>query len=246
METSKLILVAANGRKATIESAGSLGRAFVYTEFGLLDDELSRNHCQIRWKNGTFWILDGSTDDAKDGISSLGGTFLDDRRLTSGHWEEIPRSATLRIGATTLSLRHEAPYSAKFDIMISYSRKDETAVLKIHQEMKNLGLRPWVDQAGGNDPAAHYLQGIEKIMAETNAVAIFWGGDHMGNTQEAEVEIVTNYHVQKRIKSLFLIILPGSQNPTWRAFLNNVDHYDLRKPGEHDRLMRDLAKALLP
>ena len=241
-ETMKLILAAGNGRIAIVESRCSLGRVFVHKELGFpVDPTISKNHCQI-WRRGrNFWVRDG----ASDGLGSLGGTFLDGRRLPVGHWEPIPRTALLRIGGTTLSLRRESESTTDFDIMVSYSRKDEKAVLGLHTEMQNLGIRPWLDQKS-NEAATHYLKDIERVMSETNAVAVFWGGEGMGNTQAAEVEVITAFHVQRKIRSVFLIVLPGSQNPQWGAFLDNIDYYDLRKGGERERLMSDLAKTFLP
>lgn len=243
MKIPELTLVADGGLKVSLtpsKSVHSIGRFFVHREFGLPDPTISRNHCQIRWKGRNFWIRDGS----EEGVNSLVGTFLDNRRLPSDQWEPLPQQASLRIGATTLSLQYQTPYSNDFDIMISYSRKDEKTVLEIFNHMQDLGLRPWMDQKK-NRPATHYKDDIERTIAEVNAVIVFWGGDCMGKTQKAEVEIVTQLHIQERIQSIFLVVLPGSEDPGWSLFLGNIDYYDLRKAGELDRLLSNL-ETLLP
>lgn len=243
METPDLILTADNGREHGMRAAeeeAAIGRGFLHEAFGIHDPTVSRSHCRIRWRGRNFWVCDG----AADGAGSLLGTYLDGARLPAGHWTPLPPKATLTVGGTTLGLAYENHYTTEYDLMISYSRKDERAVLEIHDRMLALGLRPWIDQKG-NRPATHYKQDIEKIMLEVRAVAVFWGGDRMGDTQAAEVEIVTDLHIHKRIPDLFLVVLPGSQDPGWGMFLNNIDYYDLRKAGETERLTSDLRKTLL-
>jgi hypothetical protein len=237
----RLVVESQTGRSISLNQDKCIGRYLVKQELGTDDPTISREHCQIRWLGRNFWIRDGS----KGGLPSLTGTLLDGRRLHAEHWEIIPQQASLLIGQTTLILRQESPAPRGFDIMISYSRKDATPVFEICQLMRDAGITPWIDQTS-NLPAAHYLEDIENILAETNAVAVFWGGDHMGDTQRAEVRVVTSNHIHRKIKSIFLIVLPDSSDPQWSAFLNNIDYYDLRKPGESGRLFRDLPKALLP
>ena len=243
MKEPALILSSENGRSISLSStisACTLGRVFFHREFGLTDPTISRDHCQIRWKGRNFWIRDGSAE----GVSSLVGTVLDGWRLPASQWVPIPHRASLRIGGTLFSVCRENAGSTEYDIMISYSRKDEKAVLGIHDSMQNLGLRPWLDQKS-HQPATHYKKEIEKVMTEVSAVAVFWGGDHMGDTHAAELEIVTDLHIHKRLQSLFLVVLPESENPEWGLFLNNIDYYDLRKAGEFQRLMDDFSKKLL-
>jgi hypothetical protein len=92
----------------------------------------------------------------------------------------------------------------------------------------------------------HYKKGIEEIILTVPAVIIFWGGDRMGNTQAAEVEVATNLYIHKQIQMLFLVVLPGSEDPDFGQFLSNIDWYDLRKEGELRRLLTDLERKLLP
>lgn len=244
MKLPELTLSAENGPSSSLGSCNtifSLGRRFVHREFGILDPGISRTQCQIRWKGRNFWIRDGKVG----GINSLGGTKLDGKRLPYGQWLPIPSKAVVHIGSTIVSVSYENPYSTEFDLMISYSHKDREAVTEIYRSMHNLGVRPWMDQRS-QEPASHYKEEIEKILTGVKAVAVFWGGDGMGNTQAAEVEIVKALHIHKRLKSLFLVILPGSEDPNWGLFLDNIDYYDLRKADEHQRLVDALVLKLLP
>ncbi len=243
MKLPELILTTTNGLSKSIEfssSVFSVGRIFVHDELGISDPTLSRYHCQIRWKSRNFWVQDGSAE----GVSSLTGTFLDGKRLPAKQWVPVPERATLKLGNTSIALQHDKSASTDFDLMISYSRKDEVPVLEIYNDMLNMGLRPWMDQKS-QQPAAHFKKEIEQVIAEVRAVAIFWGGCSMGDVHAAEVEIITDLYIHKKIKNLFLAVLPGSENPEWGLFLNNIDYYDMRKSGELQRFRDDLSKKLL-
>lgn len=240
MPSQKLTLIAENGRSTAIGPDCVVGRTLVDQMLGIPDPTISREHFQLRAKGRKIWIRDGS----KAGVPSLLGTHLDGRRLPANQWEPLGQSHSLRLGRTHLKLQIDVGVRNEFDLMISYSRKDEVAVKSIFLQLRELGLNPWMDQTG-NRPAAHYLQDIEKILDECSAAAVFWGGDHMGNTQAAEVEVIKARHIEKSIRFLFLVVLPGSTDPDFGALLTIIDYYDLRKAGELDRLVRNLDKALL-
>lgn len=224
------------------DAACSLGRQFVFDDFGILDQTVSRDHCQIRWKGRNFWIKDGTPS----GTNSLRGTLLNGQRLPFGQWVPIPPTALVQIGETVLRLDYQNPSSTEFDLMISYSRKDEAPVLEIYRRMQNLGIRPWMDQKS-QGAAEQYKEAIEQAILTLKTVAIFWGGDRMGDVHAAEVKIVTDLHIRNRITKLFLIVLPGSESPNWGLFLDGIDWYDLRKgSGEMERLMKDLTHTVLP
>lgn len=243
MKIPEITLSAENGRSIQLNMVNEtcpLGRRLIRESLGIPDPTISNDHCQIRWRGRNFWIRDGTAD----GINSLTGTEMDGLPLPFGQWLPLPRKARLLLGQTRLSTHYEETYSKEYDLMISYSRKDEVAVLALHREILNLGLRPWLDQKS-HQPATHYKREIEKVILEVRSVVVFWGGKGMGDTHAAEVEVVTDLHIHKRIQSLFLVVLPGSEDPNWGLFLNNIDYYDLRKAGEHQRLMDDLARQIL-
>lgn len=236
----KFLFEAPNGRSIAIEKETIIvGRAFLLMAFGIVDPHVSREHCQVRWRGRNFWLRDGSVE----GVNSLAGTFLDNSRIPPDTWTPLPKNGTLQIGQTTLLFEYESPYSIEFDLMISYSRKDEKPVLEIFREIQGLGLRPWMDQKTQTEH--HYKKGIEEIITRVPAVIIFWGGDSMGNTHAAEVEVATNLYIHKKIQNIFLVVLPGSENPGFGQFLSNIDWYDLRKNGEEQRLYKDLELKLI-
>jgi hypothetical protein len=236
----ELTLSATNGRTKVLGDNTVLGRQFVVEAFGIEDRCISREHCQLRWRGRNFWIRDGSAA----GTNSLLGTVVDGALIPTGRWVPLPKNALIKLGETTFQSRYEAVYSSEFDLMISYSRKDEGPVLEVFQKIQDLGLRPWLDQKTQTEH--HYKKGIEEIILTVPAVIIFWGGDRMGNTQAAEVEVATNLYIHKQIQMLFLVVLPGSEDPDFGQFLSNIDWYDLRKEGELRRLLTDLERKLLP
>lgn len=235
-----LVLSAENGRSNSIQAvARSIGRFFVAHEFGIHDPTISRDHCQIHWRGRSYWIRDGDSN----GTPSLLGTAINGRMVSANHWEPIPPHSSLRIGGTTFEVHWENPFSSEYDLMISYARRDEDAVLAIYDACRDLGIRPWLDQRD-NRPAPDFIKDIEKILTEVSAVMVCWGGDCLGKTQAAEVDAITSLHVRRRIRRPFLVVLPGSDDPQWGLFLEGVGYYDLRKAGVYDELMRHLAKDL--
>lgn len=135
----------------------------------------------------------------------------------------------LNAGATeNKTERREGEGINSFDVFISYDNRDWSEVRKIVQELRNRGLRPWVDKVHLR-PGKRWEAEVTRVIQHIPAMAVFVGS-HGGEKLFRDLE---PSHFLNRFKEqelpLIPVILPSVQGePQFPPFLNSFSYIDFR------------------
>jgi hypothetical protein len=97
--------------------------------------------------------------------------------------------------------------SKKYDLFISYSRKNTDVIKQIVNEMQNQGLSPWFDDNSIN-PGDNFTTIIQQDITKAKYIVVFIGNDGFGPWQEAEIDIALDQAISKKC-ILIPVLLEG-------------------------------------
>jgi hypothetical protein len=123
-----------------------------------------------------------------------------------------------------------APYS--YDVFISYSRADQAVANRLNEWLSAQGLRTFYDRQE-LAPGLPWVAALEQAIAASGAVAILFGPQGIGNTQQYEIELALVRQTGNRSFPVIPVLLPGSDNPPV-GFLQLLTWADMR--AGHDLL----------
>ena len=127
----------------------------------------------------------------------------------------------------------------RFDVFLSYNRRDERAVIAIAEKLKQAGMKPWLDRwcltAG-----RRYLDELEEALRSCATCAVCVGpskpneSHRLSEYVKEEISVAHNLAVADPIHfRVFLVLLPGVPEvfdaTTLPAFLINRTWVDLRQ-----------------
>lgn len=128
-----------------------------------------------------------------------------------------------------------------YHLFVSYNHRDEDEVLRLVRDLRNSGLRLWVD-TDGNLLGKTLDAELERLMKESLAVGVFIGAAGLGGYQRDEQNAALA--MRRTGVLVFPIILPGApDNAEIPAFLANRGGADFRDkvyPKVLERLVRQL------
>ena len=115
----------------------------------------------------------------------------------------------------------------QFDVFLSYSAKDRPEVTKIAEELKEVGLRPWVDYEW-LVPGQSWIPALEKVIKDIPCAAVFVGADGLGPWVVAETQGMLIQMVRRQA-GVMPVLLPGAPDePNLPPFLETVTWVDMR------------------
>ncbi|WP_204140665.1 toll/interleukin-1 receptor domain-containing protein [Halomicronema sp. CCY15110] len=115
----------------------------------------------------------------------------------------------------------------QFDVFLAHSSKDKPSIRQIYRELKQRGLRPWLDEEE-IVPGAQFQDEIQRAIGTVKAAAIFIGED-LGKWQEFELRALIQRCVSKSVR-IIPVLLPGIESiPEDEYFLSQ---YQFVKFGE--------------
>jgi GTPase SAR1 family protein len=125
---------------------------------------------------------------------------------------------------------------AEFDVFISYNWEDKAAVRKIAQQLRDRGLRPWLDERelGSGLP---WQPMLEDVIAGIPAAAVIVGSQ-VGPWQQQEVAAILRQSV-RRACAVVPVLLPGANPQDLPVFLGGLTWVDLTatEPDPIDQLV---------
>lgn len=124
----------------------------------------------------------------------------------------------------------------RFDVFLCHNSEDKSAVKKIGLQLKEKGLRPWLDEWEIRTGIL-WQSLLEKHIDKIDAVAVFIGPSGIGPWQQREIEIYLRAFVNRGCP-VIPVILPGvSKLPVVPIFLEGLTLLDFRQ-NEPDPLER--------
>jgi tetratricopeptide (TPR) repeat protein/KaiC/GvpD/RAD55 family RecA-like ATPase len=113
-----------------------------------------------------------------------------------------------------------------YDVFISYNSVDSATVEKVAQELRSLGLEPYLDR-WYLVPGTTWVDKLEKTLAECRSVAVFLGLHGLGRWQQRERDLALDRQTRDHSFPVIPVLLPGADPPL--GFLAQNTWVDLRK-----------------
>jgi TIR domain len=113
---------------------------------------------------------------------------------------------------------------AEFDVFLCYNRHDTPAVRELARQLREWGLRPWLDERQLR-PGTPWQQTLEGVIASIPAVAVIVGSE-VGPWQEQEVVAFLRQSVRRQ-RIIVPVLLPGADRNAIPTFLDGLTWVDL-------------------
>ena len=126
----------------------------------------------------------------------------------------------------------------RFDVFLSYNRKDQAAVMRLAQRLQSRGIKPWLD-VWELKPGLPWQEAMETVIETTKVAVVLVGEDGVGPWQNREMRAWLNEFVERNVP-VIPVMLPGrSVKPNdLPTFLKQFTWVDLRGDKEDDGFER--------
>jgi tetratricopeptide (TPR) repeat protein len=119
------------------------------------------------------------------------------------------------------------PANQEFDVFLSHNSKDKLVVRQLAEELKNRGLRVWLDE-WELVPGRPWQEALEQIVQTTNSAAVLVGADGFGPWEMPEMRGCLSQFVERHLP-VIPVLLPGAPaKPVLPLFLTQFTWVDLR------------------
>lgn len=116
----------------------------------------------------------------------------------------------------------------KFDVFLCHNSDNKAAVKEIGEQLKALGILPWLDEWELR-PGLPWQRTLEEQITNIQAVAVFVGADGMGPWQSREIEAFLR-EFDSRDCPVIPVVLPDSESkPKLPMFLKDMTWVDFRQ-----------------
>jgi WD40 repeat protein len=143
---------------------------------------------------------------------------------------EMNRSADERRDRNVAEARLRGKMETKdYDVFLCYNSRDRERVMALGEQLKELGILPWLD-VWELRPGTRWQQELEEQIKSIKSAAVFIGPRGPGPWQEFEVESLL-VQLAKRKCPIIPVILEGRQGqPQLPPLLNVLHLVDMRQP----------------
>lgn len=115
----------------------------------------------------------------------------------------------------------------QFDVFLCHNSEDKAAVIKIAEQLRGRGIKPWLD-VWELQPGAIWQYALEQQIESIGAVAVFTGQKGMGPWQSEEVYAFLQEFIRRKCP-VIPVLLPEAQTQTrLPIFLKNRHWVDFR------------------
>lgn len=130
----------------------------------------------------------------------------------------------------------------RYDLFLSYNSRDRDTVVKIHEALKALDLKPWFDREALT-PGRLWQEEAEKGLDSCRAAAVFVGPNGLGPWENMEMRALLS-RVAREGLPLIPVPLPGApEKLELPAFLSELTWVDLRR-GITDEGIAELVRGI--
>ncbi len=135
----------------------------------------------------------------------------------------------------------------RFDVFLSHNSRDKPAVERLAVKLKSAGLEPWLDK-WCLTPGGRWQEELVAGLRACSACAVFVGPHGLGDWVHEELGVALDRAAKDRKFRLFLVLLPGIQEPfdstVLPPFLSTRTWVDLRPGIEDSRAFQHLVNAI--
>ncbi len=151
-------------------------------------------------------------------------------RATEAALAEMNRSADDQRDRSVAEARLRGKIETRdYDVFLCYNSGDRERVKAVGEQLKELGILPWLD-VWEIRPGARWQQALQKQIKSVKSAAVFIGPKGRGPWQDAEVEALLMQLVKRKCP-IIPVILEGRQGqPQLPPFLGLLHVVDMRQP----------------
>jgi GTPase SAR1 family protein/nucleotide-binding universal stress UspA family protein len=125
---------------------------------------------------------------------------------------------------------------AEFDVFLCHNGEDKPAVRRLAQQLRERGLRPWLDERELR-PGLPWQSALEEVIAGIPAAVVIVGS-RVGPWQDQELAAFLRQFIRRRCV-VIPVLLPGADDQELPVFLNGLTWVDLTvaEPDPIDQLV---------
>jgi GTPase SAR1 family protein len=123
-----------------------------------------------------------------------------------------------------------------FDVFLCHNSDDKPAVKAIGQQLKDLGILPWLDEWELR-PGLPWQAALEEQIEQIKSAAVFVGRDGIGPWQRQELDALLREFVDRGAPVIPVLLSDAPHKPDLPVFLRGMTWVDFRSP-EPDPLAR--------
>lgn len=157
-------------------------------------------------------------------VGGMGTVLTGGARLHRGRQQALPAPARDEDETDQSAPDTGAP----FDVFISYNSEDRDQVLEVATDLRDRGLRVWIDQ-WELVPGRPWQEALEGVIATVSSAVVMIGPAGLGSWEEPEMRACLDQSANRDMP-LLPVLLPGAPNkPKLSLFLAGFTWVDLRK-----------------
>jgi CRISPR-associated Csx14 family protein len=136
------------------------------------------------------------------------------------------------LSPTTTSTPGDQP-EGKYDVFLCYNREDRRNVKDIGNQLKAMGLAPWLDEWELR-PGLPWQRLLEEQITSINTVAVFIGQSGLGPWQQMEIEAFLRQFVSRGCPVIPVLLPNAPDKPKLPVFLSGMTWVDFRASQRHN------------
>ena len=118
-----------------------------------------------------------------------------------------------------------------FDVFLSYNNKDRAEVKEIARQLKERGMKPWLDEWEIR-PGLSWQDALEKQIDQIHAAAVFVGKEGIGPWQHMEMNAYLRKFVRRGSPVIPVLLKDAQKEPPLPVFLQEMHYVDFRTPNQ--------------
>jgi len=115
----------------------------------------------------------------------------------------------------------------QFDVFLCHNSEDKPQVIEIAEQLKQCGLRPWLDKWELR-PGHSWQDVLEENMEQINAAAVFVGKNGLGPWQRREINAFLRKFVNRECPVIPILLPDAPKEPKLPTFLEEIMWVDFR------------------
>lgn len=128
-----------------------------------------------------------------------------------------------------MGIKGDSKLESPFDIFLSYNSQDRAAVREIYRDLRQRGLRPWLDEEE-LVPGHPWQEGLEAVIGTIRAASVLIGKDGLGPWEDRELRAFLEEFVRRRVPIIPVLLPEAPEKPELPIFLRAFKWVDMR-PG---------------
>ena len=118
---------------------------------------------------------------------------------------------------------------SQFDVFLCHNSKDKPEVREIGEQLKQQGLKPWLDEWEFR-PGFPWQRELERQIGHIKSAAVFVGSSGFGPWQEHELDAFLREFVKRQCPVIPVLLPTAPQQPILPIFLSSYMWVDFRQP----------------